>query len=278
MGCYLYTCVAAYTERSLDFELSYMVSPASWQAEYDLRVERAAPAAAAPGVSVGEARYAVRVGLYAVVAQATAEDWQNVRLHLSTSQAQQRIVPPTPPTRQALVFRQDYGYAGEQESAGGGAQMRLQSARSKRMFKNAAVAQEFDAGAAPMAFEAAADMAVMGLAGVGVTGGAGQVGSPVVFHPQHRVNISSNHQGGGGGGYGAAGAVYADPKMSSAPVTSTVTRSTRIYIQDTVLNPTLFTYAVPTSGDKTAYLKAWTSAKPSNNGNAKGTQSGEGND
>jgi hypothetical protein len=251
-----------------------MVSPASWQAEYDLRVERAAPATAAP---VGEAQYAVRVGLYAVVSQATAEDWQNVRLHLSTSQAQQRIVPPPPPTRQALVFRQDYGYAGGQESAGGGVQM-MHAARGKRMFKNAAVAQEFDAGAAPMAFEAAADMAVMGLAGVGVTGGAGQVGSPVFYHPMHRVNISSNHQGGGGGGYGAAGAVYADPKMSSAPVTSTVTRSTRIYIQDTVLNPTLFTYAVPTSGDKTAYLKAWTSAKPSSNGNAKGTQSGEGND
>jgi hypothetical protein len=230
--------------RTLDFELRYMVSPASWAAEYDLRVEKA-------GAGTTAADYAVRVGLYAVVSQATTEDWRDVRLHLSTSQAEQHIFPPPPPTRLSLTFQQQYGkYDGESLSGAGAAPQVMYASRGRSSKRSSNTRFSLSESAFM-----AADMAT---AEVGMSGGAGQMGSPVVFHPEHLVNITSNHaRSSGSRGQQQYGDMAASPQSAGVPDAS-VTRSTRIFIKESVLAPTLFTYMVPTAGAKTTHLKAWT--------------------
>lgn len=215
------------------------MSPASWAVEYDLRVQKSANPTASAATS---SPYSMRVGLYAVVAQSTREDWEQVQLHLSTTQAQQRINAPAPPTRLSLDFRsQDSEYEGTVGNiflATAGAPMQ-KSAR----------------GASPMMEFAsmAADEVEMKVAGAGFTGSSGQVGSPVVFHPEHATNITSNHQDRDS---------YNPSSGSGGPA---VTRSTRLFIREAVLHPAVFSYCVPTRQGP-AYIKAWTSDKAASAG------------
>ena len=222
----------------LSFEVQYTVSPASWAVEYDLRVQKSANPVASAATS---SPYSMRVGLYAVVAQSTREDWEQVQLHLSTTQAQQRINAPAPPTRLSLDFRsQDIEYGGTVGNillATAGAPMQ-KSARASPVMEFASMA---------------ADEVEMKVAGAGFTGSSGQVGSPVVFHPEHATNITSNHQDRDS---------YSPNSGSGGPA---VTRSTRLFIREAMLHPTVFSYCVPTTQGP-AYVKAWTTGKAASTG------------
>ena len=98
-------------EGELQFHLSYMTQPASWWAEYDVRLDNLLAPAESPsrnsdirgssgggvvegvgggvggGGGTGGGRYSLRLAFYAKVEQRTGEDWDQVPLRLSTAES-----------------------------------------------------------------------------------------------------------------------------------------------------------------------------------------------
>mmetsp|Transcript_870 Transcript_870/g.1809 ORF Transcript_870/g.1809 Transcript_870/m.1809 type:complete len:763 (-) Transcript_870:690-2978(-) len=233
---------------TLELDLSYMASPASWQAEYDLRLEKVA---SQDKNEVMDQHYEMKVGLFAVVRQSTGEDWSDVRLHLSTSQAENYIHPPTPPMRLSLDFLPEKQHF-----------MRKQEKMRPLSFSTPSSVQTEMAGATYAADDgmADADMATrssaeVGVSGASVTGNSGQVGSPLVFHPEHPVNISSDARA---AEHKMPRPPAGSPAAAVIPQPTLTTHTTRLFIKESVIKPLLFTYIVPTCSEKTAHLKAWT--------------------
>lgn len=238
--------------KTLAFTINYMTSPASWQAEYDLRLDSPSDSSTTTTAIIPSKEYKLRVGMYATVMQSTQENWADVQLRLSTSQPQQFIYPLSSPQRTSITFQSDqpegmYYNEGMTTRVGGGSMKQMKRGRS---FVQADMMMASDAaGAAPM-------MAEMSNAEVGITGQAGSLGSTVVFSPSYPVNISSNQRVNVNYAHsqypGRTGIrpVPEEPVLLSAPVTST-----RLFIKEFSLSPQVFTYAVPTM--HTAGLRAW---------------------
>jgi hypothetical protein len=74
--------------------LRYFISPASWVAEYDVRVGK--PTATTEG---GYGEYDTEIDYYAIVSQHTGEDWNAIDLALSTSIPRQASTLPAPVSR-----------------------------------------------------------------------------------------------------------------------------------------------------------------------------------
>eukprot|EP00598_Pedospumella_elongata_P005988 CAMPEP_0184970786 /NCGR_PEP_ID=MMETSP1098-20130426/3135_1 /TAXON_ID=89044 /ORGANISM="Spumella elongata, Strain CCAP 955/1" /LENGTH=711 /DNA_ID=CAMNT_0027492765 /DNA_START=79 /DNA_END=2214 /DNA_ORIENTATION=- len=249
--------------KTLAFTLGYMTSPASWQAEYDLRLDSPADSISTATSSTPSKEYKLRVGMYASVAQSSRDDWTDVQLRLSTSQPQQYIYPLPSPLRTSITFQVDQPesmhYDGAVGSRVGGGNMKMMS--RSRSFDQIELMSVGVAAAAPV-------MQDMSIAEAGMTGQAGSLGSCVVFTPSHRVNISSNQRANGNNGnsgnngnYGN----YAHHQHQHNILTSAPTTSTRLFIKEFSLSPQVFTYAIPTM--HTAGLRAWVLNKD-NNGKA----------
>lgn len=220
---------------SLQFDLTYMASPASWQAEYDLRLEKT-QGRGEESTKNGD-DYEMKVGLFAVVRQFTGEEWMNVHLHLSTSQAESFIHSPSPPTRVSLDFRSDQYF--------------MKSKSSSRI--SASYPSSFESSSAAASSTESMPMNEFTMADVSVTGSSGQIGSPLVFHPEHVVNISSDARS-----TTNFARQHKGDDVSDVPAPTLTTHTTRLFIQESVIKPMIFTYIVPTSSSKTAHLKAWT--------------------
>jgi hypothetical protein len=74
--------------------LRYFISPASWVAEYDVRVGK--PTATTEG---GYGAYDTEIDYFAIVSQQTGEDWNAIDLALSTSIPRQASTLPAPVSR-----------------------------------------------------------------------------------------------------------------------------------------------------------------------------------
>lgn len=214
----------------LTFALEYMTSPAHWAPEYDMRL-------LSPSSPTGGNQYEMRIGLYAVVSQETQEDWNDVSLHLSTAQPQPNIYPPAPPARLSINYQPEH-------PSGGGQYMMKKSRAQPEMFMAAGMAAD-TAGVDGSFFnnQGMESEVVMNVAGVGISGSGGNMGAAVVFSPKYPVNITSNYREQQG--------------MGRMAVQDAATRSTRLFIKEMVVAPSLFTYIVPTAGGG-AHLKAWT--------------------
>ncbi|MCB9548437.1 MAG: mucoidy inhibitor MuiA family protein [Myxococcales bacterium] len=102
--------------------LAYVVAGASWRPEYDLRFQPRGEAVAGPGD--------VELGISAVIAQSTGEDWTDARLVLSSARPWLGVQAPTPraisvytqkvPEQKVLVQAQEKREALAGGEAGGG--------------------------------------------------------------------------------------------------------------------------------------------------------------
>ncbi|KAJ1440288.1 hypothetical protein B484DRAFT_476698, partial [Ochromonadaceae sp. CCMP2298] len=260
------TSTSTPTVPALLFELSYFASPASWTAEYDMRLEmEGVGGAGIGGVGVGVVggvdsapRYVLRVSLHAAVTQSTAEDWTNVNLTLSTAPPAAYIRPPRP-ARRVVAYQNNQinrMKMNRGDMAGGGGKMG--KARGAVMMM-AAAPEAMDAGAFDDGGTQGLQEMEVSSAGVSSSGSLGSV----LLSPSQRVNVTSNalHQEVRRGKEGLPPSV--DPP---------VTHSTRVFIRDALLRPTVFSYIVPTQGG--AHLRAWTAGGGVGGGAGKGEGNG----
>lgn len=201
------------------FVITYFASPASWKMQYDILLDTA---------SGDVDKYSIRFDMYASISQNTGEDWNNVRLSLSTSLPSSYGGDMAPPSPRGTNVQFVNNHMEPLHSS----QMRSKSVRSELQSSpraGYAMAAESDM-MQEMAFDSS----------VGST--SGELGSSYVFALPHLVNVSTQSK---------QRMNDEIPAISSKKVNKMFIDS--ILVDDSVV---VFSYAVPTSSTY-SYLRAW---------------------
>lgn len=217
------------------FLLSYMVSPASWDPQYDLYLENFDPSSLdKQNLELSHLKYALNMNFFASVTQSTKENWEGVKLQLGTAKPLRNTQSPSPVSHTVKIFkprleRMEAAPAMLFATASNSMPNKKRSSAPKTMLAGSSAF--FDDDTSPDQMQ---EMDVE--AGYVESKVSGDLAAAFVFSPEHPINISS---------------------LSS-------TRQHRILLANTRVPVSLVSYAVPTL-QQTAYLKAYGVYSPVSN-------------
>lgn len=225
------------------FAVTHMVNTANWQAEYDLYLDSNMEST---HNDHNDHSYSLRIDFMASVAQNTGEDWLNTKLQLLTSYPTRLIEAPHPP-RTSVSYNPPATvmYTGLNKMA------RSRESAPHVMKKRATPMVMEMASADSVMTARDMDMEVMDAE----VHRSGDLGATATFTLPHKHSIYSGREK--LKNQGVANDAKGQSSGSDRSILEFVAENERLLVSSLQIPSVVFSYAVPTSPDRRAFLRAW---------------------